>query len=65
MRMKFLLLLCKLEALRALPFHEFVLWEYTARVGIDAIASYQIEAGVERCLFCSQQSKWNLTLKNF
>ena len=38
-----LALLCKLEALHALPFHNFILWEYTARVGIDAIASYQIE----------------------
>lgn len=37
-----LVLLCKLEALHALPFHEFLLWEYTSRVGIDAIASYQI-----------------------
>ena len=38
-----LVLLSKLEALNALPFHEFTLWEYTARAGIDAIASYQIE----------------------
>ncbi len=38
-----LVLLCKLEAFYALPFHEFILWEYTARAGIDAIASYQIE----------------------
>ena len=38
-----LALLCKLEALHALPFHEFLLWEYTSRVGIDAIASYQIK----------------------
>ena len=38
-----LVLLCKLEALHALPFHEFLLWEYTSRVGIDAIASYQME----------------------
>ena len=37
-----LLLLAKLEALNALPFHEFLLWEYTPRAGIDAIASYQI-----------------------
>lgn len=37
-----LVLLCKLETLHALPFHEFRLWEYTARVGIDALASYQI-----------------------
>ena len=37
-----IVLLCKLEALHALPFHEFLLWEYTSRVGIDAIASYQI-----------------------
>ena len=37
-----LVLLSKLEALNALPFHEFTLWEYTARVGIDAIASYRI-----------------------
>ena len=38
-----LALLCKLETLQALPFQNFILWEYTARVGIDAIASYQIE----------------------
>lgn len=38
-----LVLLSKLEALNALPFHEFTLWEYTARAGTDAIASYQIE----------------------
>ena len=38
-----LVLLSKLETLKALPFHEFTLWEYTARAGIDAIASYQIE----------------------
>lgn len=37
-----LVLLSKLEALNALPFYEFILWEYTARSGIDAIASYQI-----------------------
>ena len=37
-----LVLLSKLEALNALPFYEFTLWEYTARAGIDAIASYQI-----------------------
>ena len=37
-----IVLLCKLEALHALPFHEFLLWEYTSREGIDAIASYQI-----------------------
>ena len=37
-----LALLAKLEALNALPFHEFLLWEYTPRAGIDAIASYQI-----------------------
>ena len=38
-----LVLLCKLEALCALPFHKFILWEYTSRAGIDAIASYQIK----------------------
>ena len=37
-----LVLLCKLEALDALPFHDFFLWEYTPRAGIDAIATYQI-----------------------
>lgn len=37
-----LVLLSKLEALNALPFYEFTLWEYTARAGIDAIASYQM-----------------------
>lgn len=38
-----LVLLAKLETLNALPFHEFRLWEYTPRVGIDAIASYQLK----------------------
>ena len=38
-----LVLLAKLETLNALPFHEFVLWEYTPRSGIDAIASYQLK----------------------
>ena len=38
-----LVLLCKLEALQALPFHEFILWEYTARTGIDGIATYRME----------------------
>lgn len=38
-----LALLCKLESRRALPFHEFILLEYTARVGIDAIGTYQIK----------------------
>ncbi len=37
-----LALLCKLESRQALPFREFLLWEYTARVGIDAIGTYQI-----------------------
>ena len=37
-----LVLLCKLEALHALPFNDFFLWGYTARGGIDAIATYQI-----------------------
>ena len=37
-----LVLLCKLEGLQALPFSEFCLWEYTARAGIDAIATYQV-----------------------
>ena len=38
-----LVLLCKLEVLNALPFHEFLLWEYTSHVGIDAIGTYQIK----------------------
>ena len=38
-----LVLLCKLEALDALPLHEFTLWAYTARTGIDAIATYRID----------------------
>ena len=37
-----LALLCKLEMADALPFVFFRLWEYTARIGIDAIASYQV-----------------------
>ena len=40
--MEVLALLCKLESLRALPFHEFQLLEHTAKVGIDALASYRI-----------------------
>ena len=36
-----LALLCKLEALQALPFNSFLLWDYTAREGIDAIATFQ------------------------
>ena len=46
-----LVLLSKLEALNALPFHEFILWEYTPRAGIDAIASYQIEEVRHRVIF--------------
>ena len=38
-----IVLLCKLEVLDALPFHEFFLWEYTPRAGIDAIGTYQIK----------------------
>ena len=37
-----LALVCKLDALEAMPFSYFRLWEYTARVGIDALASYQV-----------------------
>ena len=37
-----LVLLCKMEALGLLPFHHFRLWEYTAKVGIDALATYQL-----------------------
>ena len=46
-----LLLLAKLEALNALPFHEFFLWEYTPRAGIDAIASYQIREVEAQSMF--------------
>ena len=46
-----LLLLSKLEALNALPFHEFLLWEYTPRAGIDAIASYQIREVEAQSMF--------------
>lgn len=46
-----LLLLAKLEALNALPFHEFLLWEYTPRAGIDAIASYQIREVEAQSMF--------------
>ena len=46
-----LVLLSKLETLCALPFNEFILWEYTARTGIDAIASYQIEETDVQSLF--------------
>ena len=35
-------LVCKLESLGALPFYDFTLLEYTARVGIDALASFQM-----------------------
>ena len=54
-----LVLLCKLEALYALPFHEFVLWEYTSRVGIDAIASYQIEATSVPVLFATVEVEYH------
>lgn len=37
-----LALVCKLEVAKALPFVSFRLWEYTAKRGIDAIASYQV-----------------------
>ena len=37
-----IVLLSKLDALRALPFYEFALLEYTAKLGIDAIGSYRI-----------------------
>lgn len=46
-----LVLLSKLEALNALPFHEFLLWEYTPRAGIDAIASYQIREVEAQSMF--------------
>ena len=48
-----LALLCKLEGLHALPFHEFLLWEYTSRVGIDAIGTYQIRETDARAQFAS------------
>ena len=48
-----LALLCKLESLRALPFHEFLLLEYTARVGIDAIGTYQIRETDDRTLYAT------------
>ena len=54
-----LALLCKLEALSALPFYEFILWEYTARVGIDAIASYQIEATSVQVLFTTVEVEYH------
>ena len=48
-----LALLCKLESLRALPFHEFLLLEYTAKVGIDAIGTYQIRETDNRPLYAT------------
>ncbi len=54
-----LVLLCKLEALHALPFYEFILWEYTARTGIDAIASYQIEATSVPVLFATVEMEYH------
>ena len=46
-----LVLLSKLDALKALPFHEFILWEYTARSGIDAIATYQTKETSRQTMF--------------
>ena len=46
-----IVLLSKLETLNALPFHEFILWEYTSGAGIDAIASYQIRKIDARFMF--------------
>ena len=37
-----LILLSKLEAIDALPFYKFILWEHTSKEGIDAIVSYQL-----------------------
>ena len=54
-----LILLCKLEALHALPFHEFLLWEYTSRVGIDAIASYQIRETDVQALFSAVEVEYH------
>ena len=46
-----LVLISKLEALNALPFHEFILWEYTAQTGIDAIATYQMKETGRQTMF--------------
>ena len=54
-----LVLLSKLEALQALPFHEFLLWEYTSRVGIDAIATYQIEETDYPSMFSSVEVEYH------
>ena len=54
-----LLLLAKLETLNALPFHEFLLWEYTPRAGIDAIASYQIKEVDAQSMFVPTELEYH------
>lgn len=53
-----LVLLSKLEALNALPFHEFILWEYTAQRGIDAIATYQIKPDRNQTMFATVEVEY-------
>lgn len=50
-----LILLSKLEALDALPFHKFFLWEHTSKEGIDAIVSYQIKETDVRSVFVAAE----------
>lgn len=54
-----IVLLSKLDALGALPFHEFFLWEYTSRAGIDALASYQIKDVDVRSMYSAIEVEHN------
>ena len=54
-----IVLLSKLDALGALPFHEFFLWEYTSRAGIDALASYQIRDVDVRSMYSAIEVEHN------
>jgi hypothetical protein len=56
-------LLCKLEALRALPFHSFTLVEYTARRGIDCLAHFQQSSAHQQHLFAPVEIEY--TFENF
>ena len=50
-----IILLSKLEALNALPFHKFLLWEHTPKEGIDAIVSYQIRETDVQSMFVAAE----------
>ena len=52
-------LVCKLECLGALPLRDFTLWEYTARIGIDALASFQLSETEVPTQFGSVELEFN------